>query len=181
MSAFLADVAHRDFRHNFILTRKRGWELKRRKNRAASSLQGNFYSIVYDNKMMNKQELKFWHDTFQASRYLWLGIVFSVIMLFWKPAFPYVYVGAIGGFLQFLFEIMFYRQTPRPQVIIFTLAFILGFLSPLARDLYAQPSNWLFVSAVLQTMLMSAYLGIRALLFLIFKPAIMKHIGLKID
>ncbi len=130
---------------------------------------------------MDKQSRKFWQDTFQTSRYFWLGIVVSVIMLFWTPAFPYVYVGACGGFLHFVVDVTFYRQVLRAPVSFSGVIFIVSFLSPLARDLSAQPSNLLFHALVLQTVLLSMYFGIRALLFLIFKPAIVAHIGLKID
>ncbi len=128
---------------------------------------------------MGKQSRKFWDETFRTSRYLWLGIVLSVVMLFWTPAFPYFYLGLLGGFLQFVFDVTFYRQASRPQVFAFIAIFLLNLLSLMARDLYSQPNHWLFRYLLLPMMLVFAYLGVRALLFLIFQPAIVKRIGLK--
>ena len=126
--------------------------------------------------IMDEQGREFWQNSIKQSPYMLIGILFSALMLMWRPALPYLYLGALAAILHFVIELVFYRKA---QSLFFGVyLFLIMFLKGRAEDLYPVKGEPFFTEILLLLMFIGVYFGVRGLLHLIFRRVIVSRVGL---
>jgi hypothetical protein len=125
---------------------------------------------------MANQSQEFWQRQVKTSPYLLIGIVFCFFTLLWQPALPYLYFGALAGFVHLATTLTFHRK-----------AHVFGgglyfFFYPvfkgLAKHFYPTPDNSFLTGFILPLMFCAINLGALGLLQIIFRRAIVARVGL---